>query len=207
MPTITDWLMVGITAVYVIATGFICWANIKSAKATREQVAEAKRQFEESNRAFVTVAFEVIKSGLAVLHIQNHGKRVASNVKIQVSSAFVSNIANKTDKEHVKTLCESAFTLGIGQSWYICIGSHLELDQMSSKLLSIEISYEDSESKYNETTVIDLKQYFWALLYESPTEDLYQEIKNLTKSVQSIDKSILKIQKKTCTPGEEKSNA
>jgi len=50
MPTITDWLMVIITAIYVIATIAICWANIKSAKATREQVAESKRQFEETRR-------------------------------------------------------------------------------------------------------------------------------------------------------------
>lgn len=185
--------MVVITAVYVVATIFICWANIKSAKATKEQVAEAKRQFEESNRAFVTVAFEVIRSGLAVLHIQNHGNRIASNVKLQVSSAFVSNMANISDREHVERLSESVFTLGIGQSWYICIGSHLEIEQMSSELLSVEISYEDFESKYNETTIIDLKQYLWALLYESPTEDLYQEMKKLTKSIQSIDKSIQKI--------------
>ncbi len=50
MPTITDWLMVIITAIYVIATIAICWANIKSAKATREQVAESKRQYEETRR-------------------------------------------------------------------------------------------------------------------------------------------------------------
>lgn len=50
MPSITDWLMVVITAVYVIATIFICRANIKSANATREQVAESKRQFEETRR-------------------------------------------------------------------------------------------------------------------------------------------------------------
>ena len=37
MPTITDWLMVIITLVYVIATIFICWANIKSAKASKEE--------------------------------------------------------------------------------------------------------------------------------------------------------------------------
>lgn len=50
MPMITDWLMVGITAVYVIATVFICIFNGKSAKATREQVAESERQFEETKR-------------------------------------------------------------------------------------------------------------------------------------------------------------
>ena len=44
MSTITDWLMVIITFVYVIATIFICWANIKSAKASKEELTEMKRQ-------------------------------------------------------------------------------------------------------------------------------------------------------------------
>lgn len=50
MPMITDWLMVGITFVYVIATIFICNANIKAAKASRDQIAESKRQFDENRR-------------------------------------------------------------------------------------------------------------------------------------------------------------
>ena len=50
MPMITDWLMVVITAIYVIATICICIFNARSASATREQVAESKRQFEESKR-------------------------------------------------------------------------------------------------------------------------------------------------------------
>lgn len=185
--------MVAITAVYVVATILICQANIRSAKATREQLAEAKRQFEENNRAFVAVAFEVIKSGLAVLHVQNHGKRKASNVKIRVFTSSSSNIVNKNDKQNVEKISEYEFALGIGQSWYIYIGNRSELEKISNKLLSIEISYEDFNSKYNEITEIDIKQYFHALLYESPTENLYQEMKKLTKSVQSIDKSIRKI--------------
>ena len=50
-PTITDWLMVGITAVYVIATIFIWIANYKSAQATHDQLEESKRQFEETKKA------------------------------------------------------------------------------------------------------------------------------------------------------------
>lgn len=101
MPTITDWLMVVITAIYVIATIAICLANTKSAKATREQVAEAKRQFDENNRAFVSVSFEIIKTGLAVLHIHNFGRRVATNVKVDVSKDFLSNMADENDRKHV----------------------------------------------------------------------------------------------------------
>lgn len=52
MPLVTDWIMVGITAVYVVATVFICWANIRSAKATREQLAKSQQQLEESRKQF-----------------------------------------------------------------------------------------------------------------------------------------------------------
>ena len=74
----TDWIMIAITAVYVIATIFICIFNYRSAKATREQLAESKRQFEENNRAFVTVTFETIRGSLLVLNIHNHGHQVAN---------------------------------------------------------------------------------------------------------------------------------
>ena len=47
MPTVTDWLMVMITFVYVVATIMISKANIESAKATREQLEQSKKQFVE----------------------------------------------------------------------------------------------------------------------------------------------------------------
>lgn len=50
MPLITDWLMFGITFVYVVATIFICIFNYRSAKATREQVEESQNQFYEAKR-------------------------------------------------------------------------------------------------------------------------------------------------------------
>lgn len=50
MPLITDWLMFGITFVYVVATIFICIFNYRSAKATRAQVEESQNQFYESKR-------------------------------------------------------------------------------------------------------------------------------------------------------------
>lgn len=50
MPMITDWLMVGITFVYVAATIAIWLANHKSARATEKQLIESKRQFDETKR-------------------------------------------------------------------------------------------------------------------------------------------------------------
>ena len=66
MPTITDWLMVGITVVYVIATIFICVANIHSAKASQLQLLEMKREYEENQRITLMPYFNNCKCVEAV---------------------------------------------------------------------------------------------------------------------------------------------
>ena len=63
MPTITDWIMVGITAVYVAATIIISLANMKSAKATREQLTESKRQYDDKKRLEVMPYIQVENNG------------------------------------------------------------------------------------------------------------------------------------------------
>ena len=49
-PTVTDWLMLAVTVIYVVATIVISIFNGRSAKATKEQVEESRRQFEETKR-------------------------------------------------------------------------------------------------------------------------------------------------------------
>lgn len=196
MPTVTDWLMVAITVVYVIATIAICMANIKSAKASKEQLAESKRQFDENNRAFVTVTVEMIRSGLVVLNIQNLGHRIAQDVKVHINQDFLDNVPHKFEKEHLQKLCDSSFALGIGKSWYATLGSNLDLRKIGEKILKIDIQYKDGLSEYTESIAIDLTQYFWALMYDSPTEDLYQETKKISKALQSMDKSIQKMRQR-----------
>lgn len=46
----TDWLMVIITFVYVVATIFICVFNYRSAKAAKEQIELSKLQYEDDTR-------------------------------------------------------------------------------------------------------------------------------------------------------------
>ena len=188
-----DEIMIAITAVYVIATIFICIFNYRSAKATREQLAESKRQFEENNRAFVTVTFETIRGSLLVLNIHNHGHQVANNVSVKINPEFIANVP---DKEYLVKLCESSFTLGVDKSWFVCFGGTPELGKISNIPLKITICYSDIFSTYSESTTIDLKQYLWSIIYDSPTEDTYQEMKKMTKSIQSMDKSIQKLQKR-----------
>ena len=61
---LTEWLMVIITAIYVVATIFICIYNGKSANAAKKQTEEMIKQFNSVNRPMVTVRFDIIRSGL-----------------------------------------------------------------------------------------------------------------------------------------------
>jgi hypothetical protein len=192
MPSITDWLMVAITAVYVVATIFISRSNHQSAAATREQVAESMRQFNEANRAFVTVTFESIRGGLCVLHFQNHGKRVANNVRVTLSQEFMDAFTTEDDKYHMMRLCQSSFILGIGQSWYCSLFSHIEIPRFAHIPLHIELCYEDSSDKYNESIDYDLSQYSWGLIYNSELSDISNYIKVLSDTAKKAEKTATK---------------
>ena len=61
MPTITDWLTVAITFIYVIATIIICVSNKKSADLSREALALSREQFEESSRLSVIPFLQIEK--------------------------------------------------------------------------------------------------------------------------------------------------
>lgn len=62
MSNITDWLMVIITGIYVIATIVICRANLSSARATQEQLIEMKREHDEDVRLSIMPYFELCHS-------------------------------------------------------------------------------------------------------------------------------------------------
>ena len=54
-----DWVMVIITAIYVVATIMIMCANRKAAKAAKDQLTEMKRQFTETKRLEILPYFEM----------------------------------------------------------------------------------------------------------------------------------------------------
>ena len=112
-PTITDWIMVGITAVYVIATIFIFVANIKSANAAKKQLETSKNQFEETKRLECLPCFDInpeqgasggfqeidlttqmgglIITGGYNISISNIGKGIAKELKCEIITPSISS--------------------------------------------------------------------------------------------------------------------
>ena len=85
----TDWIMIGITAVYVIATIFICVFNARSANAAKSQTEEMKKQFASTYRPKIDIRFEIIRSGLMCFTIENIGTEPAIDVKINLCQEFI----------------------------------------------------------------------------------------------------------------------
>ena len=162
---IANWLMVGITAVYVIATIVICIFNWKAVKATREQVAESKRQLEESKRQheeskrlqlmpFLTVES---KNGLISLPVTSDAKpgtrTTESGIIIKnIGLGTAHNLQYQGDLKNDNKQRELVRYLQVGEtketSMTTTYGKHAWLDDES---LTIEFSFFDLlNNKYSQ---------------------------------------------------------
>lgn len=183
---ITDWLMVIITAVYVVATIFICRANIKSAKATREQLAEAKRQYEEEHRPYISYQFIFERRTWYGMRFTNHGRRVANHVQIKLAQEFINSVSKGKFNNELSELQSKEFTLGIGQSYDIFFGAREFRDNPNKKPISGEILYQDEKNTYHETFLINFEKYGDIFSVNSAADDLHEDMKNLSKELQHI---------------------
>ena len=204
MSTVTDWLMVVITFVYVIATFFICYFNNKSVKATREQLAESKKQFEESNRPHVIAGLRVESDIFMCLYIKNIGNDVAENVEIRINQDWLELIKDGFYLEPLKELVSERFMLvpeqeitrafthvivGVGNQW---------LDVFDEHSVTVSVSYNKKNStlKYCEKFSYNIK-LFRNMFKEK--EEHEKEIREISKSLKDLSSASVRIATSTKT--------
>lgn len=181
-----EWVMVWITAIYVIATILICIANLKSAKATREQVAESKRQYDEENRAYITYAFIYEKKAFYGLRFTNNGKRVAKKVKIALRDAFIQSLTDPQSKDQLMIIAKNECVLGVNQSIDIYFGGK-EFRENANKLpIEGDIFYSDGIGEYCEHFIIDFNSYPPIFTVDSEIEDIRQVMKKQTEELAKL---------------------
>lgn len=190
MPTITDWLMVIITLVYVIATIFICWANIKSAKASKEELAEMKRQYAEENRPHIEVEFCYERRTWYIVRFINHGKLTAQHVKILLDEGFISSLPEQAFKDILLKQREKECIIGVGQHYDLYIASNEFRGNPNMKPVMGKILYQDESSKYESDIYIDLENY--ATFFSSTSDDpMVKELKNIKKEIEGLKSAIV----------------
>lgn len=192
---ITDWIMVIITTVYVIATILICIYNGKSASAAkeqaevaREQIDEMIKQYKEINRPYVTIRFDIIRSGLLCFVVENEGPLPAHNVRIKINQKFIDNIKDVSDRKTLEELNEATIYLASRQKMTIFLGGQPSFSDISKEIAKIDIMYDG----YNESTEIDINQYRFLLVYNSSVEDISQHLKKMKQNEENFYKNILK---------------
>ena len=186
----SDWAMVFITLVYVIATFFISWANFKSAKVSNEQLKEMQKQFEENNRPHIEVEFIYVKRSFYGLRFINNGNVLAKNVEIKLSSDFVDTL-EPSMKEILQKQEGKSCIIGAHQSYDLYFGTNEYLKNDCKIAANGEITYCTGGKEYKESFSIDLENYMTLFSVNSEHEDLLNIIKKqnsiLTELKNSID--------------------
>lgn len=199
-----EWAMVWITLIYVIATIFICFANLRSAKATREQLAESKRQYDEENRAFITYSFIYERKAFYGLRFTNNGKRVAKHIRVNFKQEFIDSLHNDNFKNGIIRSKDKECLLGIGQSFDIYLGGNAFSENANKLPIEGTISYSDENGSYEHDFYIDFNNYPSIFTVDTDAEEIREEIKRQTTELKQIRMELHKLNQ---TKTQEEDNA
>lgn len=192
-PYITEWLMVGITAVYVVATIFICLANLKSAKASKEQLTEMKLQYAEDNRPRIEVEFCYKQRTWYIARFVNHGKHTAQHVQVLLNQEFIDSLPNKTLREVLEKQREKEAIIGANQHYDLYIAGNELRGNPNMKPLKGKVKYQDDRIQYENDIFIDLKNYMTFFSSTGDEDNLIKAVKNNTEEIKGIKLAIQKM--------------
>lgn len=190
MPLITDWLMLVITAVYVVATIFICWANICSANASKAQLEEMRKQYNQENRPNIEVEFLYSRRTFYGLRFVNHGKCTAHNVKILLDSTFVDSLPNAKFSALLRKQDGKVCVIGVGQHFDLYFGSNEYLNSPNKSPAKGRILYWANGIEYESEFYIDMESYATIFSVNSEQEDLIKKLKEQNSELNGIKEAI-----------------
>lgn len=180
-----------ITVVYVVATIFICWANIQSANASKAQLKEMQRQFYSINRPIVSVEIVYLRRVFWALRFTNHGTQTAFNTKIILNSDFIESLNEPTYKKAVKNNNGKVRTIGVNQSYDLFIGANGFRTRDSQVPIKGQVIYRGiNESVYAEDFEIETQNYATFFSVNSDIEDLIEKLKEQNGELKKISHAI-----------------
>lgn len=185
-----DWAMVVLTAIYVLATILICYFNYGSTKASREQAAEMRRQYEEENRPYITVELIYERKAFYGLRFSNHGKRLADHVRIQLDQAFLDSLNEPSFRTTLERAKGKECIIGIGQHYGLYFGTNKFRENAEKAALSGQVTYQDGNRTYTEAFSIDFDSYATFFSVNSAADDFLKEMRAQTKELKGIKEAL-----------------
>jgi len=182
-----DWVMVIITGVYVIATIVICWANFKSANASKEQLNEMRQQYADTNRPILEYEFHYSRRTWYSVRFINHGNRTAQHVKINLDQSFINSLPEESFKKEAERLKGKECIIGVGQYYELFVGSNKLRDNPNMVPLTGTIEYEAQGQKYKNDIFVDLEHYMTFFTVTTDEDDLLKTLKEISTQLKSIN--------------------
>ncbi len=191
-----EWIMVIITGVYVVATIFICWANIKSANASKEQLKEMQRQYAESNRPLVELELHYMRKTWYVARFINRGNLTAQHVKINLEQSFVDSLPEEVFRTELEKQKGKECIIGVGQHYDLFIGSNKLRGNPQMRPLTGTIEYEARGRVYKSEVYVDLEHYMTFFSATTDEDDLLKSVKSISDELKNT-RQFLYAQRKT----------
>lgn len=185
-----DWAMVVLTAIYVFATILICYFNYGATKASREQTAEMRRQYDEENRPYITVELIYERRTFYGLRFSNHGKRPANHVRIQIDQAFLDSINEPSFKSMLDRAKGKECIIGIGQHYDLYFGTNKFRKNPNKTVLSGQVTYQSGSHIYTDAFSIDLNSYATFFSVNSDAENFLKKINMQTNELKGIKEAL-----------------
>ena len=166
-----------LTLLTAIATFITCWCSFISAKATRAQVEEMRRQYKEENRPFIGTELTYVSRTFYGIKFINHGKQTAYHVKIQFDRSFIDSLPEKVYQTLLLEQEGRECIIGINQNYTIFVGTnkmrnYSTLQSASGTILYCGPGGENYEDKFQ----IDIKNYMTIFSVTGKEDDLIKRL-------------------------------
>lgn len=155
-----NWVLAGLTAIYVVATIAICWANWAAASAAKKQTEEMRKQYKDSNRPRLAIRFDARSLKDRSIVVKNYGNKPAMDVKVSLNEDFMKCLIKAFPQSPLQSLIHSDIYIGENQEFWLFLADWRLLNQVPVKAVCVTVSYKsNSGDVYEETASIDLGQY------------------------------------------------
>ena len=192
-----EWVMVFITLIYVIATIFICKANIKTSKIANAQLHEMRRQYEAENRPKIEVEFELVNRKFYRVRFINRGRHTAYNTVININKDFIDSLPEELYRELLLKEINRKCVIGVDKYHDIYIGTTKIKDDASVKELTGTVTYEFDDEQYMEDYCIDVANQMTFFTVDTIQDEILdvckknnKEMENITAGLEKINKSL-----------------
>ena len=185
-----EWTMVIITGIYVVATIFICWANFKSANASKEQLKEMQKQYAETNRPLIELEFHYIRRTWYIARFVNHGNLTAQHVRINLNQSFIDSLPEESFRNELARVTGRECIIGVGQYYDLFIGSNKLRGNPNMTPLTGTINYEAQGKEYESALFVDLEHYMTFFSATTDEEDLLKSVNKISDQLSGICRAL-----------------